>query len=68
MNEHAVVSIPTRLSARELRRLPANVRETLLKAAATSAELDYRSNPELTACEAFGKDDLHGDNAHTETR
>ena len=40
----------------------------MLQAAAALAEEDYRKNPELTAFEAFGKDDLYGDSSNSETR
>jgi hypothetical protein len=36
--------------------------------AATLAEEDYRNDLQLTAFEAFGKDDLHGDSSSTQTR
>ena len=39
-----------------------------MEAAAARAEEEYRNNPELTAFEAFGKDDLHGESSNTETR
>ena len=54
-------------TAAELRRLPAHERETVLQAAAEQAEEEYRTNRELTAFEALGKDDLHVDSASTET-
>lgn len=57
-----------RWTAAELRRLPAHERETVLEAAAEQAEQEYRTNRELTAFEALGKDDLHVDSASTETR
>jgi len=57
-----------RWTAAELRRLPAHEREVVLQAAAEQAEAEYRTNPELTAFEAFGEDDLHVDSASTETR
>ncbi len=57
-----------RWTAAELRRLPAHEREVVLQAVAELAEAEYRTNPELTAFEAFGKDDLHADRASTETR
>ncbi len=44
-------------TAAELRRLPSAERDAILEAAAALAEDDYRNNPELTAFEAFGKDD-----------
>lgn len=60
--------IKKRWTASELRKLPAHERDAVLAAAAASAEEEYRTNPELTAFEAFGKEDLHGDSASTETR
>ena len=57
-----------RWTAAELRRLPAEERDAILEAAAALAEEEYRNNPELTAFEAFGKDDLYGESANTETR
>jgi hypothetical protein len=57
-----------RWTAAELRRQPAHEREIVLRAAAEQAEAEYRTNPELTAFEAFGEDDLHVDSASTETR
>jgi hypothetical protein len=64
--EHA----PTgkRWTASELRKLPLEERNAILEAAAALAEDEYRNNPELTAFEAFGKDDLYGESANTETR
>jgi hypothetical protein len=55
-------------TAAELRRLPATKRDAILEAAATLAEEDYRNDPRLTAFEAFGKDDLHGDSSNAEPR
>jgi hypothetical protein len=55
-------------TATELRKLPPAQRDAIMVAAAERAEADYRSNPELTAFETFGKDDLHGDSSSTETR
>lgn len=55
-------------TASELRKLPAAERDAILEAAAILAEAEYRTNPELTAFEAFGKDDLYGDSSSTETR
>jgi acyl-CoA reductase-like NAD-dependent aldehyde dehydrogenase len=57
-----------RWTAAELRKLPPDQRDAILQAAAALAEEEYRTNPELTAFEAFGKDDLHGESANTETR
>jgi hypothetical protein len=39
-----------------------------MEAAAALAAEDYRNNPELTAFEAFDKDDVSGDSSNTETR
>lgn len=57
-----------RWTAAELRKLPEEQRNAILEAAAALAEEEYRNNPELTAFEAFGKDDLYGESANTETR
>jgi acyl-CoA reductase-like NAD-dependent aldehyde dehydrogenase len=45
-------------TAAELRKLPVEQRNAILEAAAALAEAEYRTNSELTAFEAFGKDDL----------
>jgi acyl-CoA reductase-like NAD-dependent aldehyde dehydrogenase len=55
-------------TAAELRKLPREEREAILEAAAALAEGEYRTNAELTAFEAFGKDDLYGESSNTETR
>jgi hypothetical protein len=57
-----------RWTAAELRKLPPAERDAIMAAAAALAEPEYRSNPDLTAFEAFGKDDLYGESASTETR
>ncbi|HTU20825.1 MAG TPA: hypothetical protein VMG10_22420 [Gemmataceae bacterium] len=57
-----------RWTAAELLKLPMEERNAILEAAAALAEEEYRTNPELTAFEAFGKDDLYGDSSSTETR
>ncbi len=57
-----------RWTAREVRKLPQAERDAILAAAAREAESEYRGNPELTAFEAFGKDDLHGESANTAAR
>jgi len=57
-----------RWTAGELRRLPPEQRDAILAEAAALAEEVYRDDPELTAFEAFGKDDLYGDSSSTETR
>jgi hypothetical protein len=48
--------------------MPPEERDAILEAAAALAEKEYRNNPELTAFEAFGKDDLYGDSADTQAR
>jgi acyl-CoA reductase-like NAD-dependent aldehyde dehydrogenase len=55
-------------TAGELRKLPPAERDAIMEAAAALAEEEYRNNPELTAFEAFGKDDLYGESASTQTR
>jgi hypothetical protein len=58
----------TRWTAAELRKLPAEQRAAILAAAAALAEAEYRTNRELSAFEAFGKEDLHGASASTDAR
>ena len=55
-------------TAAELLKLPAAERDAIMQAAAALAEDEYRNNPELTAFDAFGKDDLYGDSSSSETR
>ena len=57
-----------RWTAAELRKLPPEQRDAILETAATLAEQEYHDNPELTAFEAFDKDDLYGDSASAKTR
>lgn len=68
MNVDNMSRIDRRWTAAELRQLPPAERDAILEAAAALAEEEYRNNPELTAFEAFGKDDLYGDSSSTETR
>jgi hypothetical protein len=68
MNPEMNPATGRRWTGAELRNLPADQRNALLEAAAALAEEEYRTNPELTAFDAFGKDDLHGESASTETR
>jgi hypothetical protein len=68
MNVNATVPAVRRWTAAELRKLPAAERDAILEAAAALAENDYRNDPRLTAFEAFGKDDLHGESSNAETR
>ncbi len=64
----AATSTRVRWTAHELRKLPAQERDQILEAAAKSAEVEYRSNRDLTDFEAFGKDDIHGESSDSETR
>ena len=59
---------PRRWTAAELRRLPPEQRDAILERAAILAEADYRNDRELTAFEAFGKDDLYGDSSGAQAR
>jgi hypothetical protein len=56
------------LTAEQLRRVPPAQRDAILAAAAANAEADYRNDPALTEFEAFGKEDLYGDSASSESR
>ena len=47
-----------RWTAAELRKLPPEQRDAILEAAAARAAEDYQNDPQLTAFEAFGKEDL----------
>lgn len=60
--------IPAHLTPREIRRLLPAEREAALRNAAALAEREYREEAALTAFEAFGKDDLHGDSADSQAR
>jgi len=51
---------PKHWTASELRQLPADQRDAILRAAAAEAEHDYRNDPELTAFDAFGAAKLSG--------
>jgi len=68
MTSNTTSTTGKRWTAAELRKLPAAQRDAILAAAAAQAEVEYRSNAELTDFEAFGKDDLHVDSSNTETR
>jgi hypothetical protein len=68
MTVQSTIAAGARLSARELRRLPQAERDAILLAAARQAEAEYRRDRDLTAFEAFGKDDLSGESANTQTR
>jgi len=68
MNQKITPGAGKRWKASELRKMSREQRDAILEAAATQAEEDYRNDPELTAFEAFGKDDLYGDSANAQTR
>jgi acyl-CoA reductase-like NAD-dependent aldehyde dehydrogenase len=68
MNAPNVAAAGKRWTAAELRKLPQAERDAILKAAAALAEQEYHTNAELTAFDAFGKDDLHVDSSNTETQ
>lgn len=61
-------TVAKRWSAAELRKLPTSERDAILEAAAAMAEQDYRHDPDLTAFEAFGPNDLYGESSSTKTR
>jgi hypothetical protein len=56
---------PRRWTIAELLTLPSNDRNAILEMQAALAENDYRNDPELTAFDAFGPDDLYVDDADT---
>jgi hypothetical protein len=68
MNPQAAIAPARPLTARELRRLPPADRDAVLSAAAKQAEIEYRTNIDLTAFEAFGAEDLHGESANSQAR
>lgn len=53
-------------TATELRKLPPAKRDAILLAAARRAAKQYRTNPELTAFEAYGRSDLHVNSSNTD--
>ena len=68
MKTDNLVSSGRRWTATGLRKLSQEQRDAVMEAAAALAEEEYRRNAELTAFEAFGKDDLYGDSSSAETR
>ena len=68
MKTENLVPLTRRWTAAELRKLPPEQRNAIMEAAAALAEEEYHTNAELTAFEAFGKDDLYGDSTSAETR
>ncbi len=59
---------PRRWTMAELRRMPAEKRDAILRRAAAKAATEYRNNPALTAFEAFDDKDLYVDSANSEPR
>ena len=55
-------------TAAEVGRLPIKQRDILLEGSATVAAREYNENPELTAFDAYGEDDLYGDSASSEPK
>ena len=53
-------------TARDLLKMPLEERDRILEEMAIIAEPLYRNDPELTAFEAFGPDDLYGESASSE--
>src|SRR5579859_3354353 len=51
-------------TAGELRKLPAELRDTILAEQAALLKAEYRNNPELTDFAAFGQDDLYVDSSN----
>jgi hypothetical protein len=68
MNASNIPITKERWTASELRQMSTAERDAIMEAAAALAEQEYRTNLELTAFDAFGKDDLHVDSSNTETR
>jgi hypothetical protein len=54
--------------AAELGRLTIKQRDIIFEASATVAAREYLENPDLTAFDAFGEDDLYGDSANSEPK
>ena len=52
----------------ELRALPPEERDAILAGQAATAEDLYRSDPELTAFDAFGEEPVDGDTESSEAR
>lgn len=68
MDTNKTATTGKRWTAAELRKLPPDARDAILAAAAELAEQDYRNDPELTAFEAFGPNDLYGESSSAEAR
>jgi hypothetical protein len=67
MTTENVIAPGHRWTAEEVRRLPAAQRSEILRAAAELAAIEYETDPELTAFEAFGESDLYADSSDTIT-
>ena len=55
-------------TATELRKLPPAERDAILAEQAAALEADYRNDPELTAFDAFGDEDLYVDSSDSPAR
>ena len=55
-----------KITARDLLKMPLEERDKVLEQMAILAETLYRNDPELTAFEAFGPDDLYGESSSSE--
>lgn len=67
MTPRTMTQAGKRWKAGELRKLSPELRDAILEAAAIRAEEDYRNDPNLTAFEAYGKDDLYGESVDSRT-
>jgi hypothetical protein len=63
-----VEEVPMSWTIAELLALTPDQRDAILEKQAAIAEHDYRKDPELTAFEAFGPDDLYVDDTDTQAR
>lgn len=68
MKQESPLPLEKRWTAAELRKLPVDERNSILADQAALLEEDYRNNPELTAFEAFGEEDLYDDTPETQAR
>ena len=67
MTPQTMTQAGKRWKASELRKLPPEQRDAILEAAAIRAQEDYLNDRNLTAFEAYGKDDLYGESANSRT-
>jgi hypothetical protein len=61
-------SLPKQWTATDLLKLPLAERDAILAEQAARAAADYASNPELTAFDAFGEQDLYVDSSNAQSR